>query len=119
MSLGSKLIKAMKSVLKDLKNNDEVIVRRHTGEIAKVKNAAGAKGCLLHIGNDVYFRVYEDNGDFEDYLLRHNDLAVTIDLDYEAAFYTPENGGQPYLDHAPETLGLDEILGDDTNEEII
>ena len=118
MSLGSKLIKAMKSVLKDLKNKDEeIIVKRHSGEVAKVKNAAGAKGILLLVHNDIYFRVYEENGDFEDYQLRHNDLFVTIDSDFEAAFYTPENGGQPYLDHAPETLGLDEIL--DNNKEPI
>ena len=46
--------------------------------------------------------VYNDDGTFKDYLLRHCDLSITID-DEEACFYEDENGNL-YLDHQPETL---------------
>jgi len=79
----------------------------------KIKNAAGVSGTLICDGT--IFRVYDkSDGGFTDYNVRHSDLEITIDADYEAAFYYPENG-EPYLDHAPMTLG---IIGeyDDTVE---
>ncbi len=71
----------------------------------KIEEAKGKKGCLLDSFNGNYhFRLYNDDGTFKDYLLRHCDLSITID-DEEACFYEDENGNL-YLSHQPETLGI-------------
>jgi len=81
----------------------------------KIKNAGGTEGMLLRgMDGKSYFRVYDKNEDgehikppsFTDYDILHHDLAVTIDRDFEAAFYYPADGSAPFLDHVPETLGL-------------
>ena len=71
-----------------------------------IENASGTKGHLLWTGETYIFRVYKKDFSFTDYNIRHNDLEVTISLDDEAAFYYPEER-EPYLDHAPMTLGID------------
>lgn len=68
------------------------------------QSANGVSGHLLRLGNgDVVFRVYDQDHNFVDYDLAHNDLTVTIH-DADAFFYRDEY--QDVLDHAPETLGL-------------
>ena len=91
------------------------LIKTSGGRILKEQIAAGAKGILIRslVEGKVtyYFRAYNADG-FEDYLLRHNDLAVTIDADDEASFYENEQG-EKVLDHSPETLGWEVI---DSNE---
>ena len=68
------------------------------------QSANGVSGHLLRLGNgDVVFRVYDQDHNFVDYDLAHNDLTVTIH-DADAFFYRDEY--RDVLDHAPETLGL-------------
>ncbi len=78
------------------------IIKTSGDEIFKEQNAAGAKGILIRsvIKDKVsyYFRVYNDDKTFDDYILAHNDLAVTINADYEASFYENEQG-EKVLDH--------------------
>ncbi len=66
-----------------------------------------AKGLRGHIidsfDGTYYFRVYDAEHNFTDYLLRHCDLTVVID-DNDAFLYNDSNGAR--LDHAPATLGL-------------
>ena len=72
------------------------------------KSAAGAKGILIRSfenGKIIYaFRIYHDDGTFDDYKLLHCDLSVTIDEGELASFYEDENGDK-YLDEMPETMG--------------
>ena len=72
-----------------------------------IEDASGTKGCLLWTGETYIFRVYKEDFSFTDYNIKHNDLEVTISLDDEAAFYYPEDGSEPYLDHAPMTLKIE------------
>ena len=54
--------------------------------------------------SEYFFRVYDDDGTFADYDLRHDDLNVTIDIDSFASFYNA--GDRGVLDHSPSVLGL-------------
>ena len=67
-----------------------------------------AKGLRGHIidsfDGTYYFRVYDADHNFTDYLLRHCDLTVIID-DNDAFLYTDDKGAK--LDHAPATLGIE------------
>ena len=82
-------------------------IKTSGGKILKEQKAAGAKGILIRSPVEgkitYYLRVYNADA-FEDYALRHNDLAVTINADDEASFYENEQG-EKFLDHSPETLG--------------
>ena len=72
----------------------------------KITNAAGVTGFLLQVGDgSIVFRVYDADHNFVDYQIHHHDLEVTIAQDYEAAFYYPSDR-DPYIDHAPMTLGI-------------
>ena len=69
------------------------------------KSATGVEGCLIR-GHDgtYYFRVYDADHNFRDYLITHSDLTVTI-TDPDAFFYDDELSAR--LDHSPATLGLE------------
>lgn len=78
------------------------------GKPVEVQSAAGVRGVLIRtFGGDMTFRVYHDNGEFTDYDIRHDDLAVTIDADELAAFYKLDGGD--VLDHSPGVLGLQKV----------
>ncbi|MFQ5644279.1 MAG: hypothetical protein ACE5FQ_11360 [Thiogranum sp.] len=79
------------------------------GRVALVKKAAGVSGVLIKdaAGNFV-FRVYGKEGEFTDYDIRDDDLAVTIAEDELAAFY--QFDGRFVLDHSPQVLGLEEAV---------
>jgi hypothetical protein len=80
---------------------------RYGDKVATVENADGVEGVLCRSFDGRYFfRVYHDNSDFTDYELRHSDLSVIIH-DSDAAFY--KMGDHYLLDHAPATLGLEEV----------
>jgi hypothetical protein len=80
------------------------------GQLAAAESAAGIRGVLLRSSHNTFvFRVYQTNGQFTDYDIRHGELSVTIDADELAAFYTLAE--REVLDHAPEVLGLKEMFG--------
>ena len=74
------------------------------GKVADVTSAEEVKGTLIRSGSDYYFRVYQNDGEFTDYDIIHDELSVTIDADALASFYT--DGKNFVLDHSPNVLGL-------------
>lgn len=76
------------------------------GAEAKETPAAGVRGvlCRSAVSDEYFFRVYEKDGSFTDYDLRHNDLNIIIEADALASFY--QMGSDVVLDHSPEVLGL-------------
>lgn len=72
-----------------------------------VHSANGMKGCLIWVVDGLrsrhMFRVYNNNGTFIDYEIRHSDLQVVID-DEDAEFYITKDGNC-VLDHSRKTLG--------------
>ena len=69
------------------------------------KSATGAEGCLIPgFDGELYFRVYDADHNFQDYLITHSDLSITI-TDPDAFFYSDEYSAR--LDHAPATLGIE------------
>ncbi len=87
-------------------------VKTSEGKILREQTASGAKGILIRsFDNDetrLYFRIYHEDGDFDDYRLRHDDLFVTIDEDESASFYEDEHG-EKWLDHSPNVFGWETI----------
>ena len=75
---------------------------------AQARPADGTTGfiCKDAINRKPFFRVYEPDGTFTDYALRHDDLEVTITHEALASFYKLKD--RYVLDHNPEVLGLDE-----------
>ena len=73
--------------------------------MSMTKSADGIKGCLIPgFDGELYFRVYDADHNFQDYLIMHSDLTVTI-TDPDAFFYEDKSGTR--LDHSPATLGLE------------
>ena len=72
------------------------------------QSANGVEGHLIYSALlDTYmFRVYNADGDFVDYDIAHSDLCVTIN-DPDAYFYC--RGDRDVLDHAPATLGIEDV----------
>lgn len=68
-------------------------------EMSNYKNMKGVKGTLIATINGFSFRVYDDNGDFNDYKIAHYDLEVTIE-DSDCFLYDNKT-----LDYSKETLG--------------
>ena len=67
------------------------------------KSAKGLRGHIIDcFDGNYYFRVYDADHNFTDYLLRHCDLTVVIDDD-DAFLYEDEFSAT--LDHAPAILG--------------
>ncbi len=73
-------------------------------KVADVTSAENVKGILIRSGSIYYFRVYQNDGEFTDYNINHDDLSITIDADALASFYT--DGENFALDHSPNVLGL-------------
>jgi hypothetical protein len=82
---------------------------RYGKKVAEVTSANGVHGFLLRDGIDgsFLFRVYQENGEFTDYEIGHDDLEVTIAPDALASFY--KIGDRFILDHSPEVLGLEKV----------
>ncbi|MGA8514651.1 MAG: hypothetical protein WB821_07750 [Burkholderiaceae bacterium] len=55
-----------------------------------------------------FFRVRDERGEFVDYLLRHDDMKVTISQDELASFYA-FGDSEGVLDHPSSVLGLQPI----------
>lgn len=64
--------------------------------------AKGVTGILIEIGGRVWFRSYNADYTFDDYLLTHPDLEVTI-TDPDAALITLKDG-RKYLDISERSL---------------
>ena len=79
---------------------------RYGTRTASVTSADGVQGvlCRSAVDGKHFFRVYEEDGTYTDYDLRHDDLSVSIDSGAHAAFYQFET--DYVLDHSPEVLGL-------------
>jgi hypothetical protein len=71
----------------------------------KTTSATGTTGFVLDTLDGYVFRVYDKDGGFTDYDLRHGDLEVTIQ-DADAVFYELDNG-RKLLDYSPPTLGIE------------
>lgn len=82
--------------------------------VVDVAPAEGVSGMLLRsVGGRYFFRIDAADHSFVDYDLRRDDLAVTIDPDALASFYTFENNsGHRILDHSPNVLGLTPVTKD-------
>jgi hypothetical protein len=72
------------------------------------QSANGVEGHLIYsaILDTYLFRVYNPSGEFVDYDIAHSDLCVTIN-DPDAYFYCRSN--DDVLDHAPATLGIEDV----------
>ena len=72
------------------------------------QSANGVEGHLIYsaILDTYMFGVYNSNGEFVDYDIAHSDLCVTIN-DPDAYFYC--RGDRDVLDHAPATLGIEDV----------
>jgi len=72
----------------------------------KYRNASNQEGCLLRCldGQPAYFRIYEDDGEFKDYIVSHHDLQIKT-IDESAEFVESEDGKECYLDYSREVLG--------------
>jgi hypothetical protein len=67
-------------------------------------SAKGQKGFLLDsFDGNYYFRIYSEDGNFKDYLVRHCDLEITLH-DEDATLYEYEDGTMT-LDHSMEVVG--------------
>ncbi len=78
-----------------------------SGKIVQVKDASGVDGVIIHSGSSYFFRVYDENYEFTDYELHHDDLSVTINEDALAAFYS--DGEKYWIDHSPSVFGFEEL----------
>ncbi len=76
----------------------------YAGKEAEVASAEEVKGILIRSGSNYFFRVYQNDGEFTDYDVSHDELSITIDTDAMASFYT--DGESFVLDHSPSVLGL-------------
>lgn len=72
----------------------------------KVTSANGLTGFIIRVDDTHMFRVYHEDKTFTDYDMIHYDLEVTI-VDPDAYLY--EFNGRAYLDHAPTTLGVQDV----------
>lgn len=79
----------------------------YNGIAAEEKDASGVKGMILRTASGPIFRVYKKDGEFDDYDIMHDDLAVTIDSDAFASFY--KSTYNKVLDHSPDVLALEEV----------
>lgn len=65
--------------------------------------AKGIKGCLISTKSGEYMiRVYDENRDFIDYKIYHNDLEIEI-TDDDACCYKIDS--KNIIDYSPQTLG--------------
>lgn len=78
-------------------------IREHFGITESARSAEGQKGFLIRtIDGELLFRVYSDDGEYQDYSIAHQDLEVTI-TDKHAYLY--RRGDNYTLDYSPEVLG--------------
>ncbi len=85
-----------------------------SGKTIESKDASGVKGVIIRSESSYFFRVYGKEQEFTDYVIHHDDLAVTIDKDALASFYS--DGEKQWIDHNPSVLGLKKTSsGEETN----
>lgn len=73
----------------------------------KPKSITGVSGMLMHNGIQHFIRVYGENFHYDDYLINHHDLEITI-TDPDAFVYPVRKDTlfDGVIDNSPETLGL-------------
>lgn len=88
--------------------------RLDTPSVECLGSANGVSGvlCRSAVDGHYFFRVYDADHNFTDYLLIHDDLPVTISSDALASFYRAGDESLPdyFLDHNPEVLGRANVL---------
>lgn len=67
-------------------------------------NAYGVKGCLLRTDDIIYFRVYDDKGDFIDYDIVAHDISVEVT---DKCIELVSKGNKHYIDHSAKVFGRD------------
>lgn len=78
-------------------------IREHFGITESARSAEGQKGFLIRtIDGELLFRSYDEDGEFVDYKIAHQDLEVII-TDKHAYFY--RRGDDYVLDYSPSVLG--------------
>lgn len=88
-------------------------IREHFGITESSHSAEGQQGYLVRtIDGELLFRVYDDEGEFIDYEIAHQDLAVTI-TDTDAYLY--RRGDNYLLDYSPIVLLGKKNENTDTN----
>ncbi len=71
----------------------------------RIQKNDNLKGILCKsTDNSFFLRVYNDDKTFTDYNIYHSDMEIQI-LDSDAYIYEEE--GEFYIDHSPQTLGID------------
>lgn len=66
------------------------------------KPAIGARGMLIRgAGDDIWFRIYDRNGDFVDYEITHHDCEIVI-IDPSASLFRNDAGD--FLDYSSESM---------------
>lgn len=69
------------------------------------KPGQGQRGFLIRgTGDQIWFRQYDDQGDFVDYTIAHHDCEIEI-VDPSAELVRTQRGD--YLDYTPEVLGIE------------
>lgn len=72
--------------------------------MSKNKSAKGQRGLLIRgLGDQIWFRQYNDKGEFVDYTISHHDCEIEI-VDDSAELVRNEHGD--YLDYTDEVLGI-------------
>ena len=72
----------------------------------KITSVNGAEAHLLWSGEGYFIRFYgSDRLSFKDCEIKHSDLVIVID-DEDAYMYENEKG-DVWIDHSPQTLGLE------------
>ena len=76
-----------------------------SAQVEELGSANGVNGmlCRSAVDGGYFFRVYAADHTFTDYVLMHDDLAVTISKDALASFY--RMGEEHILDHSPAVFG--------------
>ena len=86
----------------------DIMTRQGHKMIKTIKSANGMTGCLILTFDGEYeymIRFYHDDGTFDDCDIAHSDMMFKI-LDEDAYLYEDETG-RKWIDHSPETLGLE------------
>ena len=72
----------------------------------KIISVDGAEAHLLWSGDDYFLRIYHRSGlSFKDCKIKHSDLTIVIDD--EDAYLYEDKDGDVWIDHSPQTLGLE------------
>lgn len=70
---------------------------------AKEERAIGQRGFLIRVGNEIVFRVYDNEHNFVDYEITNHDCEVVV-IDPDAALL--RNAAGDFLDYTTESMNV-------------